>query len=203
MSRPEASRRPIGRRPGDPEATKQGILDAARQAFATSGFDRATIRTIAESADVDPSLVLHHFGNKQTLFARAHELPFDPDELVTSVIETPLSERGEVLARLYLTVITAEHGTPLSLMRAAATNDEAAVMMREFVDATLLARAAELAPGPGGELRLAIAGAQLFGIGFARAVLGISTLRRRSTEELVGVVAPLIQQLLEPAGPEH
>lgn len=200
MNRPAAARRPIGRRPGDPEETKQVILDAARQAFAASGFERATIRAIAVAADVDPALVLHHFGSKQNLFASAHELPFDPDELVTSVIETPLAERGEALTRLYLTVITAEHGAPLSLMRAAATNEQAAVMMREFVDATLLARAAELAPGADGDLRLAIAGSQLFGIGFARVVLGMGPLRRRSIEEIVEVVAPMVQRLLEPPG---
>ena len=36
-----------GRRPGDPAVTKQAILEAARDVFGESGFERATIRAIA------------------------------------------------------------------------------------------------------------------------------------------------------------
>ncbi|NIR34980.1 MAG: helix-turn-helix transcriptional regulator, partial [Actinobacteria bacterium] len=68
-----------GRRPGDPGVTRAAILDAARAVFGELGFERATIRRIAASADVDPGLVLHYFGTKQGLFAAAHELPFDPE----------------------------------------------------------------------------------------------------------------------------
>lgn len=198
MTRPASGRRPVGRRPGDPEETKRTILGAARRSFAAAGFERATIRAIAKSAGVDPALVIHHFQNKQHLFARAHELPFDPEELLDSVSAAPAGKRGEYLARFYLTVLTAEDGAPLSMMRAAATHAEAARMLREFIDATLLSRAGELAPGPGGDLRLAIAGAQLFGLGFARSVLGLAPLRDRSTDDLVAAVAPLIQRLLDP-----
>lgn len=40
---------------------------AALHEFGERGYDRATVRAIAERADVSPGLVLHHFGSKQRL----------------------------------------------------------------------------------------------------------------------------------------
>ncbi|MDT5208004.1 MAG: hypothetical protein QOF67_419, partial [Mycobacterium sp.] len=47
------------------------ILAAARQRFAESGFERATIRAIAADANIDPSMVMRYFGSKDQLFAAA------------------------------------------------------------------------------------------------------------------------------------
>lgn len=43
------------------------IRDAAMRHFGEYGFERATIRGIAETAGVSPGLVRHHFGAKQAL----------------------------------------------------------------------------------------------------------------------------------------
>jgi AcrR family transcriptional regulator len=43
------------------------IREAALAQFAEYGFDRATIRGIAEAAGVSPGLVRHHFGSKNGL----------------------------------------------------------------------------------------------------------------------------------------
>src|SRR5689334_6853350 len=51
--------------------TKEVILAAARQRFAESGYERATIRAIAADANIDPSMVMRYFGNKDQLFAAA------------------------------------------------------------------------------------------------------------------------------------
>src|SRR6058998_3565863 len=56
-----------GRRPGD-SGSRGRILAAAREAFASAGFDGATIRGIGRAAAVDPALVHHYFGSKETLF---------------------------------------------------------------------------------------------------------------------------------------
>jgi AcrR family transcriptional regulator len=49
------------------------IRDAAMRHFGEVGFDRATIRMIAASADVSPGLVRHHFGSKEELRAACDE----------------------------------------------------------------------------------------------------------------------------------
>lgn len=44
------------------------ILDAAEQVFASSGYKGATMREIAETAQVAQGLIHYHFKNKETLF---------------------------------------------------------------------------------------------------------------------------------------
>lgn len=53
----------------DPEdlTARARIRDAAMLHFGEHGFDRATIRGIAETAGVSSGLVRHHFGSKQAL----------------------------------------------------------------------------------------------------------------------------------------
>ncbi|WP_248958830.1 TetR/AcrR family transcriptional regulator [Sphaerisporangium perillae] len=53
----------------DPEdlTARARIRDAALQHFGEHGFERATIRGIADTAGVSPGLVRHHFGSKQGL----------------------------------------------------------------------------------------------------------------------------------------
>ncbi|MCG7609024.1 TetR/AcrR family transcriptional regulator [Mycobacterium sp. CnD-18-1] len=53
----------------DPEdlTARARIRDAALRLFGEQGFDRATIRGIADAAGVSSGLVRHHFGSKEAL----------------------------------------------------------------------------------------------------------------------------------------
>ena len=64
-----------GRRPGAGTHTRETIIASARRIFSQSGYDRATIRAIAEDAQVDPSLVIQYFESKQKLFEQTMTLP--------------------------------------------------------------------------------------------------------------------------------
>ena len=61
--------------------TKAVILAAARQRFAESGFERATIRAIAADANIDPSMVMRYFGSKDQLFAAAADFDLQIPDL--------------------------------------------------------------------------------------------------------------------------
>lgn len=88
-----------------------------------------------------------------------------------------------------------------SLLRAAATNDEAASMLREFITSTFIAQAPLLANGPDGPRRLALAGAQPVGVVFGRHVLKLEPLSTATVEELSIGIGPVIQHYLdEPLG---
>jgi AcrR family transcriptional regulator len=77
--------------------TAQRILDAAREEFATRGFDAATIRGIAAAAGVDASLVMQHYGSKAALFASAVQLPEDDDRVAAEHLLDVLALRlGEL-----------------------------------------------------------------------------------------------------------
>lgn len=193
------TKRPTGRRPGDPDETKRAILDAARRTFATHGFDRATIRAIATEADVDPALIPHHFGNKRGLFVAAHELPADPVEMFARVAALPVAERGAAAARSYLQLFAGQDSTGLSLLRAAATDADAAVMLREFIDDTIIPAGLSVLEHSEieGELRVALIASHLLGVAVARRIVGISPFVDRSLDDLVAALAPVIQRYID------
>lgn len=55
------------RRTREREETREKILGAAREMFATEGFDAVTMRAIAERIEYTPTAIYHHFDSKQAL----------------------------------------------------------------------------------------------------------------------------------------
>ena len=53
-------------------------MTAARQSFASVGYEATSLRAVARRAGVDPALVHHYFADKAALFAASQELPFNP-----------------------------------------------------------------------------------------------------------------------------
>ena len=187
--------RPPGRRPGSADVTRQQILEAARHTFGKVGFDRATIRTIARRAAVDPALVHHHFGTKASLFAAAHELP-DPEAMLEPIFTGPPEEMGERLTRFYLSLVAIPGSPAVSLIRAAATNEEAARMLREFIEQGFLTTAERHLDATQPRRRLALCGSHLIGLVFARTILEVPELAEPGIDELVAIVGPTIQRYL-------
>ena len=56
-----------------PESRPREILDAAVAAFASTGYERATIADVARRAGVSPALVVHYYRTKADLFAAVVE----------------------------------------------------------------------------------------------------------------------------------
>jgi AcrR family transcriptional regulator len=79
--------------------TRGQILDAARDILASEGYAATTMRAIAESADVRPSLVHYHFGGKQQLLVAVLER--ENERLL--VRQRALFAGSEPLAEKYLT----------------------------------------------------------------------------------------------------
>ncbi|MGI8484039.1 MAG: TetR family transcriptional regulator [Thermomicrobiales bacterium] len=53
----------------DSVATRQALLDAARELFGSKGYDGTSLREIGERAGVDASLIARYFGNKVALYS--------------------------------------------------------------------------------------------------------------------------------------
>src|SRR5215203_5114959 len=77
-----------GRRQGEP-VSRDVVLAAAKQRFATEGYEKTTLRAIARDAHVDPSMVLYLFGSKAELFRESLRLVLDPDALVSALRGSP------------------------------------------------------------------------------------------------------------------
>jgi AcrR family transcriptional regulator len=189
--------RPSGRRPGD-SGTRQAILDAARRQFAEQGYDRTTMRGIALEAGVDPSLVAHFHGSKQQLFVRVVELPIDPVQVVPAVLAGARETIGLRLAGVIAGVLDSEERRRrvIGLVRAAATEPEAARLVRDLVTRELFAPIAEGLGTDRAQLRASLVGAQVVGMVMARHVLGVEPLASLESRELVEILAPILQRIL-------
>ncbi|WP_410636113.1 TetR family transcriptional regulator [Amycolatopsis sp. cmx-4-83] len=185
-----------GRRPGQTE-TREKILDAARHRFAELGYDGATVRGIAADAGVNAALLHHFFGSKQALFAAAMNLPVNPASLVPAILAGPREGVGERLVRAFLAVWAAPEGrTPfIAMLRAAATNEQVAVMMRQFIERTVLAEVARALDVP--KIRVTGIAAQMMGVALLRYVIRLPPLAGADDEEIVALLAPVAQYYLD------
>ncbi|MEW6725794.1 TetR/AcrR family transcriptional regulator [Desulforudis sp. 1088] len=52
----------------DPVASRQRILNAAREVFAEVGFEAARVDEIARRADINKRMLYHYFGGKEDLY---------------------------------------------------------------------------------------------------------------------------------------
>ncbi len=66
---------PLGRRAKQALATRARILAAARDAFSREGYERVTIRSIAQAASINPALVIRYYESKEQLFACVASFP--------------------------------------------------------------------------------------------------------------------------------
>jgi AcrR family transcriptional regulator len=55
------------------EATRERILEAAREAFLEGWYDEVTIASVAERAGVSGQTVINHFGGKEQLAAASYD----------------------------------------------------------------------------------------------------------------------------------
>ncbi|MCB2223601.1 MAG: TetR family transcriptional regulator [Actinobacteria bacterium] len=179
-----------GRRPGDPGETRRAILDAARDEFAASAYDGATIRAIAERAGVDPALVHHHFGTKEELFVAAHDVEAIPAS-VAAAMAAGRGTPGERLARAYLGAMEANPNVE-GLLRSAATNEHARALLRDFMQRTVFDAYQDRIGGEDARLRMGLAAAQMLGVLFLRRFVGLDALAHADLEDIVERVAPVL-----------
>jgi AcrR family transcriptional regulator len=66
----------IERREREREEIRRKILDAARELFATEGYERVTMRGIAEAIEYSPTAIYHHFEDKDDLVRALCEQDF-------------------------------------------------------------------------------------------------------------------------------
>jgi AcrR family transcriptional regulator len=199
MSNPdqEAAVRRGGRRPGA-SGTREAILVAARRHFAQHGYDRASLRGIAAEAGVDQKLIAYFFGSKQQLFVTAVGLPFNPGEVLPTILAGDAGSVGDRLATLLVSVLEQPelHQRLTGVVRAAAAEPEVARMLREFLTRELLEPAAELLGSDDGPFRANLVGSQLVGLVMARYVIGIEPLASMPPEAVAAAIAPTLRRYL-------
>jgi AcrR family transcriptional regulator len=191
---------PGGRRPGKGNA-REDIVRAAKEAFATQGYEGASLRAVARAAGVDAALVHHYFDGKADLFIAAMALPFDPRQVhVAATTETaPSGFSGAATVEGFLTMWDLAEGTGssfLSCVGAMAASATVADAFREFVKERVWEQI-----GPvGGEseatsdIRRGLVASQLLGLAYARYVLRVPPLSTASPADIGRWAGPTLDR---------
>jgi AcrR family transcriptional regulator len=184
-----------GSRAEQRRATQARILGHARRLFADVGYDRTTIRAVATAAGVDPGLVMHYFGSKAKLFARAIEAGARPlpggtaDEVAEQLLDRLRGSLAE------------EPVESLALLRSMLTHPEAA---RAFRSSAQLRkdRIGQAIPDEDADLRAAIVNAMLIGIALGRHLIGLDHLADADPDRVVEILRPAVRAITKAEQPE-
>ncbi|GAA1869931.1 TetR family transcriptional regulator [Myceligenerans crystallogenes] len=183
------------------DATRAAILAAARERFAADGYERATVRAIAQEARIDPSMVIRYFGSKEGLFAAA----VDVDLRLPDLTGVPRDELGATLVRHFLDLWETGPASAVlvAMLRVGVTNPAGAARMQQ-VFAEQVAPLARIAgpAGSAGEVpddapaRAALVASHLLGLALTRLVLRFEPAVAMSRDDVVRWVAPAVQRYL-------
>lgn len=171
--------------------TKAAILAAARERFAQAGFEKATIRAIASDANIDPSLVMRYFGNKNQLFAAAADFDLQLPDLSDV-------DRAQLGARLVTHFMDRweRDEVMVVLLRSSTTNTEAAQRMQAIFGTQLLPAIAKTSP-VATERRAGLIATQMLGLALCRYVLKLPPVVGMSRDEIVSWLGPTVQRYLD------
>ncbi|MFC9848066.1 TetR family transcriptional regulator [Streptomyces sp. NPDC060223] len=177
-------------------ATRDSILEAAREEFSERGYEKTSVRGIAKAAGVDSALVHHYFGTKEQVFEAAIEVVLAPALAASTELgDGPLDGVGERMTRFIFGVWeNPTTRTPLlAIVRSAFNNEVAAAIFRRLIATQLLRRVAQQVDLPDAELRAELAAAQLVGIAMLRYVIKVEPLASADAEWIIERVAPVVQ----------
>lgn len=179
------------KRTRDAAATRTSLLDAARVLFAERGYDRTTLRHIAERAGVDAALVARYFGSKEGLYLAvfASEPPPDPAGGPVAVADAMLKRWDEHGPGPLADGLTRRELDPAIRERMALRAEERLVgpMTAELQDAGV----------PDARLRAQIMIAALIGVGVVRWGDGLPELHGADREQVLAILAPALHALVE------
>ena len=198
-----------------PQDAAGAVLQAARLAFGARGYGGVTMKSVAVAAGVAPDVVRSLYQNKERLFAAAMRLPFDPAGAVPELIAPGIDGLGRRLVRLMLTLMGDEQ-VRADLTRLlssdtvadasagaarAATGSDGVHQLRALSEyfATVVVDPVVTAVGiPDARLRVTVITSHLLGLATTRYVLKVEPLASASDDDVVRLVAPAIQSLLDP-----
>ncbi|WP_158749957.1 TetR/AcrR family transcriptional regulator [Acidobacterium sp. S8] len=183
--------------PRNSGATKARILEAAREAFATLGYERATVRTIAEMADIHPSMIMRYYTSKETLFAASSQFSLQLPDFAKA--DRP--NAGELIVHTFLDrwENRGAAGDLPALLRLSVTHPDGREKLITVYTQQVKPALDRLIP-PKQRARVAILIAtQLVGLAFLRYVLQLPAAVELTEEEIVKSIGNAIQSYIDAA----
>jgi len=182
---------------------RAAVLDAAKAAFRARGYMGTTVKGVAAAAGVAPEVVKRYYANKDALFAAALRLPFDPTSAVPALIAPGLDGMGERLVRGTLDLMRDDEVREdlMALFTAGRSAGKAAGSLTDFLEHSVIDKVVASLGVPDARMRVALVSSYLTGVAASRYVLRIEPLASATDEQVVRMVAPTIQGLLDPSKP--
>jgi len=193
--------KPAPRRQRNAAATREAILQSARQAFAQAGYAGAGVREIARGAGVTAMLVNRYFGSKERLFAEAIAASMATTGVLAPQIVSGSVSGKEIAAALV--GITKADAAPLEgfqIMLRSAASESAARIGREQVERHHQKHIAAALPGALAEQRAGVILSLIVGFQLMRQMLELRALAKADASALMKVLAPIFDQLLKGRG---
>ncbi|MGW3492343.1 TetR/AcrR family transcriptional regulator [Streptomyces sp. NPDC001020] len=181
------------RPPRRSDATRMAILAAARERFASDGYERATIRAIAKDARIDPSMVMRYYGSKEGLF----DAVLDVDLHLPNPRELGQHDVGEALVGHFLTLWEENNDALTAMLRVGVTNPVGAERLQGIFRDQLLPVARHVCPDPEqAPARAGLIASQVLGMALTRYVLKFPPAVDLAREEVVAWLAPTVRRYL-------
>ncbi|MFG2651420.1 TetR family transcriptional regulator [Streptomyces sp. NPDC048436] len=185
-----APARTRGRPRGNPP-TRESIVTAAHALFLERGYRRTTLRAVAGAAGVDAALIAYHFGSKKGLFAEV--MQFQCANALT--VDRVLGGDPATLPERLIDAVT-DLWEDTDFLQLTAQGDEAAEVIREYLERELLARLVEFLGGRSATARATAVVTILGGLIYTRYLNPLPTPAALTPAETRRVLSPALRAAL-------
>lgn len=141
-------------------AVKHSIRTAATTLFTERGYEATGIRDIAALADVNPALVIRHFGSKESLFIQT----VDNSATLREILEGPIDDLGRRVVRRVLAGGQRDGLSVFGIIVRASGRADIREHLRTSLIEHFVAPLVPLLDGPHAELRAHLFVAQFVGL---------------------------------------
>lgn len=187
--------------PGRPRSSAQNrrdqIAKVAARLFSDLGYEKTTIRLVADEAAVDPKLVMHYYGNKQKLFVATMKVPSEVHAALTLLRLVPKASWGSRISDvIWLAQKSGAIQTLIGVLRASASEREAAEMFREFYLENMLLPMVSQLDVDNKEIRAIMMSSIMAGFVFTTEIVGLAETLKLDNKKTKKLFANLVQTAL-------
>jgi AcrR family transcriptional regulator len=174
------------------QSTRDNILLAARRLFGEQGYERTTIRAIAEAADIHSSMVMRYYGSKEGLFAAASSF----DVQLPDLSKIPRQDVGTTLVRHFLKRWQTQTEELPALLRVAVTHEQARIRLIEIFRVQIVPAITKVCGKERAAVCSALMATQMLGLALTRYVLRLPPVVHLPEHVVVECVGATLQSYL-------
>lgn len=185
------------------DSTREHLLAVARELIHQKGYVGISLRTAAAAAGIPPEVARRYYRNRDELLAAALNLPNNPGAAIPAMIAPGIEGLGERLVRYTLSTLADPRARAeiFSLAKAGANAGMAFQGLADYIGVGIVDRVVGMLGVPDARMRSALITSYLTGIAVTRYGMRLEPLASAREDDVVRMVGPVIQDLLDPRKP--